>query len=350
MPANRNALLRYKTLDACLRNRQRLWTLDQLIETVSEALYEYEGMDKGISRRTIQADLQMMRSDKLGYFAPIVVVEKKYYTYEDPTYSITNIPLTDSDLQRMNEAVEVLKQFRGFSHFTSLNEVVQKLEDHVYSTVQKSAPVIDFEKNEALKGLHFLEEIYQAVIQKKALSIEYQSFSARAPQLIIFHVWWLKEFKNRWFAAGIRDGEEKYGLMHLALDRMIAIETAPAIDYFVNQSINPSLFYRDVIGVSVSENLRPIRVKLFVPRPQAPYVETKPLHHSQQVVERTAEGIIIQLLVQHNYELEKEILGFGEGMIVLEPERLRTAIRQRLQAGLDAYGIRDKPSATTSGL
>src|SRR4051812_8793583 len=134
MPANRNALVRYKTIDACLRNRQRKWTLYDLIEKVSESLYEYEGIDKGISRRTIQADLQLMRSDKLGYFAPILVIDKKYYTYEDPTYSITNIPLSDSDLSRMNEAVEVLRQFKGFSHFTALNEVVQKLEDHVYST------------------------------------------------------------------------------------------------------------------------------------------------------------------------------------------------------------------------
>ncbi len=335
MPANRNALIRYKTLDACLRNRQRKWTLDDLIETVSEALYEYEAMDKGISRRTVQADLQMMRSDKLGYFAPIVVLEKKYYTYEDATYSITNIPLSDGDLLRMNEAVEVLKQFRGFSHFTALNEVVQKLEDHVYSTAQKSASVIDFEKNDSLKGLHFLDELYQAVIQKRAIKLQYQSFSARMPQVFTFHVWWLKEFKNRWFAVGLRDG--KGYLMNLALDRMLSIETDTSADYVPNQTIDPEQYYRNVIGVTVSTTLRPVRVKLFVSQLHAPYVETKPLHSSQQVVDRTEAGIVIQLLVQHNFELEKEILGFGEGIQVIEPPRLRSSIKNRLQAGLDAY-------------
>ncbi|MVM41723.1 WYL domain-containing protein [Spirosoma sp. HMF3257] len=337
MPANRNALVRYKTLDACLRNRQRKWTLDDLMESVSEALYDYEGISKGISRRTVQADLQLMRSDKLGYFAPIVVIDKKYYTYEDPNYSITNIPLSDGDLLRMNEAVEVLKQFKGFSHFTALNEVVQKLEDHVYSTTQKSVPVIDFEKNEHLKGLHFLDDLYQAVIKKQTLQIQYQSFSARLPQTFIFHVWWLKEFKNRWFAVGIRDG--KGNVMNLALDRMLTIGPAPEVDYVPNQSIDPDAHYRDVIGVSVSENLRPVRVKLFVTRLHAPYVETKPLHHSQEVLERTDEGIVIQLRVQHNFELEKEVLSFGEGMHVLEPERLRRVIQKRLQAGLDAYKV-----------
>ncbi|WP_375447824.1 helix-turn-helix transcriptional regulator [uncultured Fibrella sp.] len=341
MPANRNALVRYKTLDACLRNRQRTWTLDDLIERVSEALYEYEGIDKGISRRTVQADLQMMRSDKLGYFAPILVVDKKYYTYEDPAYSITNIPLSDGDLARMNEAVDVLKQFRGFSHFAALNEVVQKLEDHVYSTAQKSTPVIDFEKNDNLKGLHWLDALYQAVIQKQAVQLEYQSFSARAPQTFTFHVWWLKEFKNRWFAVGLRDG--KGMLTNLALDRMLAVSINATVDYVPNQTIDPDLYYRHVIGVTVSESMRPMLVKLFVTSRHAPYVETKPLHHSQQVLERTGAGIVIQLLVQHNFELEKEILGFGEGMQVLEPTRLRYIIQKRLRAGLDAYTPQELP-------
>ncbi|MCB0840421.1 MAG: phytanoyl-CoA dioxygenase, partial [Bacteroidetes bacterium] len=87
MPVNRNALIRYKTIDKCLQNRYRRWTLEDLIEACSEALYEYEGIDKGVSKRTVQSDIQMMRSDKLGYNAPIIVLEKKYYTYEDPDYS-----------------------------------------------------------------------------------------------------------------------------------------------------------------------------------------------------------------------------------------------------------------------
>ena len=106
MPVNRNALIRYKTIDNCLRNKYRQWTLDDLIEACSEALYEYEGIDKGVSRRTIQMDIQLMRSNKLGYDAPIVVVDKKYYTYEDPEYSITNIPLTDQDLGKLSEVVD----------------------------------------------------------------------------------------------------------------------------------------------------------------------------------------------------------------------------------------------------
>lgn len=66
MPANRNALIRYKTIDNCLCNKYRRWTLEDLIDACSDALYEYEGITKGISRRTIQMDIQMMRSAEIG--------------------------------------------------------------------------------------------------------------------------------------------------------------------------------------------------------------------------------------------------------------------------------------------
>lgn len=335
MPANRNALIRYKTIDACLRNRQKKWTLELLIDKVSDALYEYEGIEKGISRRTIQADIQMMRSDKLGYNAPIVIREKKYYTYDNPDYSITNIPLSSHDLERMNEAVEVLKQFKGFSHFNTLNEVVQKLEDHVYTAANKTQPVIEFEKNEQLKGLEYLDVLYQSIINNKAVEVAYKSFKAKEASTFHFHVWWLKEFKNRWFAVGVKKAGAQP--LNLALDRMGSVNIVNKPAYVHNTGLTAKEFYRDVVGVTVSPTQRVSHVILFVTNQHAPYVETKPLHHTQRVIERYEHGIIIQLKVQLNFELEKEIMGFGDGMQVIGPKKLKERIMDKHKNAMDNY-------------
>ena len=167
MPVSRNALIRYKTIDTCLRNRFRKWTLEDLVDACSDALYEYEGIDKGISKRTVQMDIQLMRSEKLGYNAPIVVKDHKYYTYEDPEYSITNTPLSEQDLKVMSEAVELLKQFNGFSYFSGMGDIISRLEDHVTSVRQKTTPIIDFEKNNSLTGLNYLNDLYQAILKFK---------------------------------------------------------------------------------------------------------------------------------------------------------------------------------------
>ena len=42
MPANKNALIRYKTIDNCLRNRYRRWTLEDLVDACSAALYDMD--------------------------------------------------------------------------------------------------------------------------------------------------------------------------------------------------------------------------------------------------------------------------------------------------------------------
>lgn len=341
MPVNRNALIRYKTIDKCLQNRYRKWSLEDLIEACSDALYEYEGIDKGVSKRTVQADIQMMRSDKLGYNAPITVVDRKYYTYEDPNFSITNIPLSENDLDKLYETVEFMRQFRGFSHFQELDALVQKLEDHIYSQKTQRNPVIDFEKNENLKGLEYLDVIYQAIIREKTLEISYQSFRARQAHTFFFYPYWLKEFRNRWFVVGIRKG--KHDMANLALDRVVGLKHSEE-PYQENKKYDLKSFYQDVIGASVNYEGKAFEVKLFVEHKHAPYILTKPLHPSQKEVSRDGFGVILSLEVQHNFELEKELLSYGESVQVLEPERLKRRIKERLQASVEKYEteIREK--------
>src|ERR1700761_2500511 len=164
MPVNRNALIRYRTIDRCLQNRRRKWTIDDLIEACNEALYEYEGRRQSVSIRTIRLDLSAMRSDKLGYNAPIIVTDKKYYSYEDADYSIANIPLTTQDLGILQEVSHLLQQFKGFSHFSEVSEMVNKLEDKIYSEQHQQPSVIDFEKNDLLTGIQWLDVLHKAII------------------------------------------------------------------------------------------------------------------------------------------------------------------------------------------
>ena len=109
MPANKHALIRYKTIDNGLRNRYRRWTLDDLVEACSDALYDMEGITKGVCARTVQMDIQIMRSDKLGYNAPIEVYDRIYYRYADPDYSITEMPLSVEDYKLIKKAIIILE-------------------------------------------------------------------------------------------------------------------------------------------------------------------------------------------------------------------------------------------------
>nr|BFF37643.1 hypothetical protein BACT7_25050 [Tenacibaculum mesophilum] len=242
MASNKNALIRYKTIDQCLRNTMRTWTLNDLIDACSDALYEYEGKDIYVSKRTVQLDIQLMRSDKLGYNAPIEVYQRKYYRYAEEGYSIMNIPVTENDVKVMNDAIQVLRQFKDFSLFKEMDGVLQRLEDSVYSSQKNNRAIIHLDKNEQLKGLLFIDPLYNAIQQKKVLKVNYQSFKAEKASTITLHPQLLKEFNNRWFLLALVKGKETT----LALDRINSVMEVENTTY-IDKAINGDVYYKDVL-------------------------------------------------------------------------------------------------------
>ncbi|MDN3672499.1 WYL domain-containing protein [Flavobacterium branchiarum] len=335
MSQNKNALIRYKTIDKCLQNQYRTWTLDDLIEACSDALFEFEGRENPVSKRTIQMDIQLMRSEKLGYNAPIVVYDKKFYKYDEEGFSITNIPLTETDMNVLTETVSMLKQFKDFSLFSDVSDILQRLEDKIYSEKSHTNSVIYLDKNENLKGLHYLDEIYQAIIKKIVLVITYKSFKSREEQQFNFHPLILKEFNNRWFLVGKK--KSKAPITNLALDRIIKIDYDFNLPY-IDENFDAEAFYKDVVGVTVNEGMEARTIKLWVDRENAPYVITKPLHNSQKIEKENEDGsIIISLKLKINYEIERVLLGFGDGLEVLSPSKLRTRIKDKLKNAYHKY-------------
>ncbi|MFP3594222.1 helix-turn-helix transcriptional regulator [Chryseobacterium sp. SIMBA_038] len=330
MSSNKNALIRYKTLDKCLKNKYKQYTLEDLIDECSEALFEFEGKESFVSKRTVQLDLQNMRSEKFGYEAPIEVYERKYYRYSDPDYSIHNISVNESDLKAMNNAVQILKQFKDFSMFKEMNGVIQKLEDSIHSTNQKS--IIHLDKNEQLKGLEHIDVLYEGILNKKVLNILYKSFNARESSNFVVHPQLLKEFNNRWFLICLHKGK----MYNLALDRMESIETDEKIK-FIDQDLDGDEYFKDIVGVTVSPTMEPRNVVFFVDSSNAPYVKTKPLHKSQEIVSESEEGTIFKICVQINNELERLLLGFGNCLIVHKPRKLRLRMEEKFKSGSQNY-------------
>ncbi|OFX48513.1 MAG: WYL domain-containing protein [Bacteroidetes bacterium GWA2_30_7] len=335
MPINRLALIRYKTIDNCLRNKYRKWTIENLVDACSDALYEFEGKLQGVSLRTIQLDIQNMRSEKLGYNAPIVVVEKKYYTYSDADFSITNMPLTSADVNTLSQITHTLKQFEGFSQFSDMEEVLKKIENKVFAINNQARTIIDFEKNNNLKGIKFLNEIYDAIKNKTCLKIVYQSFNTTKPTVIYLSPYLLKEYRNRWFVFGKRKHSNK--ISPLALDRILRLPD-PKGELFVENTIFDSEnYFNDIIGVTRYEKMEVAKIVFWVEKSNAPYVITKPFHSSQQIIETKEDGTIFSINVIPNFEMERELIGFGEFLKVIEPIDLMERFKLRVNKMKDLY-------------
>lgn len=338
MPVNRNTLLRYKTIDRMLRKGRKV-TLDELIEACNDALYETNGYGE-VSRRTIQHDIQEMRySQALGYYAPIKVVDKKYYKYDEYGYTITQIPISSEDMVQLSEAVDLLKQMSSFKGFDGVEDVVNRLEDYVSSMRYKVEPVILLESNEQLRGLEYISDLHDAITSKEPIEITYKSFRSSEASTFCFSPYILKEFRNRWFVFGRRHDYTDKPLFNLALDRIEYISDAPKGErYLCDKSFRPKEYFQDMIGVTRNMDSPIEHVRFIASALEAPYIRTKPFHQSQRELETQADGSVLFCIdVILNHELERDLLGYGEGITVLSPESLVEKIQKRVVESLENY-------------
>ena len=336
MPANKNALIRYKTIDNCLRNRYRRWTLEDLVDACSDALYDMEGIRKGVSVRTVQGDILMMRSDKLGYNAPIEVYEHKYYRYADKDYSITDMPLSQNDYEVMQEAVDMLRQLQDFDQFSEMSDVVSRLQDKLSISQNNRKPIIHFDNVPNLKGLKLLNPLYNYIAHKQTLRIMYQSFSARQPHEYILCPYLLKEFRNRWFLFGSKATDLL--LFNLPLDRIVSVEPVD-VQFRENPDFDSEHFFDDVIGVSKNIKSTPRRIKFWASREQSQYIMTKPVHPSQKLKRRNEEdgSCIFEIEVVINFEMYSVFMSYGPGIKIIYPRQACAYMRDKLREAADLY-------------
>ena len=128
-------------------------------------------------------------------------------------------------------------------------------------------------------------------------------------------------------------------MLNLALDRIEDIADAPKKErYIKNKSFHPQQYFNDIIGVTRMAEDKVEHIVFKVPAKEVPYVTTKPLHQSQKEINRLEDGsTLFSIDVILNFELERDILGYGENITIISPETLANKIHKRLKNALSKY-------------
>jgi predicted DNA-binding transcriptional regulator YafY len=335
MGQNKNALIRYKTLDSCLRNTGRVYYIEDLINECNEVLLDLDPKMEPVKLRQIQYDLKFMESEA-GYNIPLVRVSdgkrRKYYRYSDPKFSITNQPLNQIEAEQLKSVLNLLSRVKGIPQYEWITDMIYKLKE-TYRLNEVSDSIISNDNNEYLKGKEYIGQLYDIILTEKVSEITYKSFQSDENQIILFHPYQLKEFNSRWYVIGKNDDYDS--LVNLALDRIVSLDTS-TIELDVSQKVNFEEYFDDIIGITKT-NEKPIKVIIKVHPSQINYIRTKPWHHSFTVVDKDVNNFHFSIEVIPNYELETLIMSFGESVEVLQPLFLRTKLRKRVQKLQDAY-------------
>lgn len=332
MPRTKNALIRQRVIDRCLSSIND-YSIKDMMDACNKEL-EFIGEHPVTAMNTIREDIEQIMAN----YPDANVVSRRvgrniFYSYEDRSYSIFNIPFNDDEVAQLTQTLSILSRFEGMPQFEWMNDFIDRFKSSLKLS-QSNEPIVGFDDNIDLRGRSHFALLFTAISTKQVLTITYKNFKRDVEQKFIVHPYYLKQFNGRWFLIGYSSNINKLSLF--AFDRIVSVENSHT-EFIHNTEYDFNEYFDDMIGVTKPDGAVIEKVVLWVSTQRWPYVETKPLHGSQKVISKDADGVLIQIEVYINRELEQLILSFGKDIKVLEPIYLRDRIISHLNEGLQNY-------------
>lgn len=324
MAQGKNAYIRYKVLDRCFRDSRRRYYIEDLVEACNEELSNYDG--SSVSERTIRDDISFMQREAGGGIPLVKKYDghKAYYMYSDRNFSIMDIPMSQSEAEMLSDTIQMLSRFKGLPNQEWLNATLVQMKS-TFNIGQAKASYVSFSQNEDLKGLKYFTPLYEAIASQQVVSLEYHQFGRPSYNRII-HPYQLRQYNNRWFLVGWEPAvAAQIPLVVIPLDR---IDDYKILDkeHFVSYQGDIDECFKDIVGVSLKFNESCSHIVFKAYPPTSSYIETKPIHHSQRIVERHEDYTIFSLDLIPNYEFETIMMSYADNCEILEPQDLKESL------------------------
>ena len=167
--------------------------------------------------------------------------------------------------------------------------------------------------------------MYEAIASHQVVSLQYHKFTGEAWERLV-HPYQLRQYNNRWFLVGKEPAKsEKLPLVVIPLDRIDDYKVLEKESYEPYEGDIDACF-KDIVGVSLKFNESCSHIVIKAYPPTSSYIETKPIHHSQRVVERHEEYTIFSLDLIPNYEFETIMMSYADNCEILEPQDLKESL------------------------
>ena len=259
------------------------------------------GEDYTISIRTFQRDLDAIRE--------LFLIDIRYSRIEG-LYSINDEFSDEIQSERLIESLEVF---------------------HSLKMMDNLSGIFHFEVRPPL-GTEHLSRMIFAIKNKRIITLTYNKnwenqFTERTLLPLL-----LKEFRGRWYVVAKR--MDTNAIRTYSLDRVVAFSIQE------NQASPPANlenYYYYSFGIYVKTDPNPQEVVLKFSPDAGRYIKEAVLHHSQKVIEDSAEAFVVKLYLSITFDFVMEILGYGELVEVISPPELRAQVSDRLKKAVEKY-------------
>lgn len=323
---------RISIIDEILSDKIKISKTD-LINRINEKLSDKGFFDRRnkreqeISEKTFHNDIKYLRYKG----APIKCEHGRYFYSEK--FSLSCPQISKEDAQKLHNAVALLKQLDVVPQLQDIETLIAKLENASRIENVEDDEIVQFEHHALLKGLtDNFDIIYFAIANKHELRVTYKRFINNNSKTYLFQPYLLKEYHNLWYVFGVVKG--KTGIIALAIDRIENVVNAK-ISFNRVDEFSAKDYFKNLVGITMEGNPQPQKVELRVTKQQAAYFINQPLHTSQKVEKKCANGdIMFSLNVIVNVELKYLLMQYANTLRIIQPKSLREEICQKLKAAL----------------
>jgi predicted DNA-binding transcriptional regulator YafY len=190
---------------------------------------------------------------------------------------------------------------------------------------------IVFEKNSTIHNVSIFSKIFDAICNGNSISFRHTSYYfLNKEEEYELKPYLLKEYKNRWYVVG----ETNKGFRTFGLDRLGNL--------LVTNTKVPSKFEKAIdmfdhtVGLNFSD-YKPTLIKLSFHKSQKPYLESLPIHHSQNIYPVNADRFELTLFLSYNFELKQELLKYGHFLKVESPKWIQDDFKLEIEKALRLY-------------
>jgi len=241
-----------------------------------------------------------------------IVIEKE----NGPRSGYTIVKEQSADL---NEVYKTIQLFEKASLF-------QKM-------LRKSSKALNYFSFDTLnfQGLDKIDRILKAITDKKQIEIKHKRFDNDVVSTRTVEPHLIKEYNNRWYLIAFdlsKNDSRTFGL-----DRLEEVNILKK-KFKTRRTEEIKERFKQTIGLVYSP---PQKVVLWFETRQGKYFKANPWYSDYKVIQDDKKGLIIEMDISINYELEQRILMHHTYVKVIEPQSLIDQIKLLHRLAIEQY-------------
>ncbi len=319
-----------------IRRTTRIIQIDELLRGGA-----FVGMDElifkfGVNKRTIERDFERLRDDMN---APLEYDKASgKYHYTDPTFSIPNVVLTEGELFTVSTLMPLLEQYKNTQLESSFKNIMAKIASFLPDTVTVDSSFLNTDISFISDPLPKIEsevfnQIFKAIKGRIVILFDYKSAGSKTFKKKTFDCYHVICQKGNWYVLGFDHAAQDFRVFALPRIKNVFLGSETFCvpeDFNIHEHID--------LDFGIWNNPEPPEEYEFLfSSSLANYVLEREWHKNQTASQNDDGTVLLKFSSNQRQMVFSWVMGFGDAVTVIKPERLREEIKAECKLLAEKY-------------